>query len=244
MKRPEQWPNTPYAAFVDGIGPSIDSGYLNQNQEGMSDLAGMLFQRSATLVTDEFVQLTYPVGYFGSLVTFAGFNYTYNWRVPTASNQHGVWATFATANGAYSNVLVDAMYWIGLKDYTFSVRACVDNRAALDTLFGNGFVIGINDSSILSETVFVAGTDQPNWHVRIAATSLDTGVPIVDGRFYDLQIARIDQIAYVYIDGALRLTVAYPDDLRQATRIVRVNSPAMAINQGAALDYFRLAIMR
>ena len=43
MKRPDQYPNRPYAAYADGVGPTIDEGFLNPTQEGLADLIGMTF---------------------------------------------------------------------------------------------------------------------------------------------------------------------------------------------------------
>ena len=246
MKRPSEYPNVPYAAFVDGLGPSVDQGYLNGTEEGLADVIGSLWGRSVTIVADEFTELTYPTSVRGKLDSWITTNTNSNWRTPTGANQHGILGVFAVAAGAATHLLQDALYGIGTVDFTVSMRVALDDRASLDTLAALGWFGGLRDGGAFppSDAMFVAGNDSPNWQVKIGAVLSNTGVPIVDGRFYDLQIARISLTAYVYIDGALVGTQAYPDNLRYINRQLQFTSPAMPINKGYAVDYFRLGIMR
>ncbi len=246
MKRPDQYPNRPYAAYVNGGAPSIDEGFLNPTQEGLADLIGMTFGRSATFVGDEFTTLRYYSAAREKFDTWINTNSDSGPRVPTGSGQHGILGVYAVVAGPMTHLLQDAMCHVGTFDFTVSMRAAIDTKAELDTLAALGWFGGLRDGGAFppSDAMFVAGNDSPNWQVKIGAVLSNTGVPIVDGRFYDLQIARISLTAYVYIDGALVGTQAYPDNLLNVNRQLQFTSPAMPINKGYAVDYFRLGIMR
>lgn len=243
MKRPSQFPNVPYATFIDGVGPSIAAPYLNPSQEGLADLIGMTFGRSASYIADEFTTLVYHTAAREKFETWIAVNANSNWRVPTAVGQHGVLGVFAVAAGAMQHLLLDAQYGIGTFDLTVSMRVAIDARAELDILANLGWFGGLRDTAP-SDVLFVAGNDSPNWQVKIGAVLSNTGVPIVDGRFYDLQIARENGTAYAYIDGALVVTQAFGDNLTQANRQLGITSPAASANKGYAVDYHRLYLQR
>jgi hypothetical protein len=163
--------------------------------------------------------------------------------VPTAVGQHGVLGVFAVAAGAMQHLLQDAQYGIGTFDLTVSMRVAIDARAELDILANLGWFGGLRDTAP-SDVLFVAGNDSPNWQVKIGAVLSNTGVPIVDGRFYDLQISRENGTAYAYIDGALVVTQVYGDNLTQTNRQLGITSPAASANKGYAVDYHRLYLQR
>lgn len=244
MKRPSQFPNVPYATFIDGVGPSIAAPYLNPSQEGLADLIGMTFGRSGTYVADEFTTLVYHTSAREKFETWIAVNANSNWRVPTAVGQHGVLGVFAVAAGAMQHLLQDAQYGIGTFDLTVSMRVAIDARAELDILANLGWFGGLRDVALPSDILFVAGNDSANWHTQIGAVLTNTGVPIVDGRFYDLQISRENGTAYAYIDGALVVTQVYGDNLTQTNRQLGITCPAATINKGYAVDYHRLYLQR
>jgi len=246
MKQPSQYPNVPVNNYVDAVGPSVKAEFLNPTQEGLADLIGMMFGRSATCVADEFTELTYPAGIRGKLSVWAAVNAQSGWRVPTAQGQHGLLGMTAIAAGPMSCILQEANWGIGTFDFTVSLRICIDDRASLDVVATPGWRGGLYDDTggPIKGAVFIAGNDKANWQTSIGGVLTDTGVPIVDGRYYDLQISRIAQTAYAYIDGALLVTQAYPDNLLAAQRYLEIASPNMPINTGFAADYIRLAVMR
>ena len=243
MKRPDQYPNRPYAAFVDAVGPTIDEGFLNPTQEGLADLIGMTFGRSATFVGDEFTTLRYYSAAREKFDTWINTNSDSGPRVPTGSGQHGILGVYAVVAGPMTHLLQDAMCHVGTFDFTVSMRAAIDTKAELDTVAAFGWFGGLRDTAP-SDVLFVAGSDQPNWHTLIGATLTDTGVPIVDGRFYDLQIVRVNGTATAYIDGALVVTQAFGSSLQQTNRQLGITCPAATINKGYAVDYHRLYIQR
>lgn len=243
MKRPDQYPNRPYAAYADGVGPTIGEGFLNPTQEGLADLIGMTFGRSATFVGDEFTTLRYYSAAREKFDTWINTNSDSGPRVPTGNGQHGILGVHAVVAGAMTHLLQDAMNWIGTFDFTVSIRAAVDARAELDTLAALGWFGGLRDTAP-SDVLFVAGNDSPNFHTRIGAVLTDTGVPIVDGRFYDLQIVRVSGTVTAYIDGVLVVTQALGASLQQTNRQLGITCPAATINNGYAVDYHRLYIQR
>ena len=171
-------------------------------------------------------------------------NASSDWRAPTAANQHGVLGVTATAAGPVNHILADAQYGIGQVDFTVSMRACLDDRASL----------GYGSQSWV--VWWIARWRDPAmpylWQVMIRPTgmcaserfSTDRAAANCRWTLYDLQIARINQTAYAYIDGALMLTQAYPDNLVNANRQLQLRHPAMPINKGYAVDYHRLGIRR
>ena len=246
MKQPSQYPNVPVNNYVDGVGPSVKEEFLNPTQEGLADLIGMLFGRSATCVADEFTELNNPPGMRGKLTLWSAINATSQWRAVAAQGQHGLLGVTATVVGPMSCILQESDWGIGTFDFTISLRICIDDRASLDVVATPGWRGGLYDDTggPIKGAVFVAGNDKANWQASIGGLLTDTGVPIVNGRYYDLQISRIAQTAYAYIDGVLVVTQAYPDNLLAARRYLEIASPNMPINKGFAADYIRLAAMR
>jgi hypothetical protein len=241
MERLDQYPTVPYAAFVDSIGPAVTSDFLNRGQRGFQDILGALWGRSATLLTDEFNQRTYPAGTIGSFEIVAPTaNITTAPALPTAINQHGIWHVFATATAAAQFIALDAPSWLGTLDFAFSEMVSIDKRSDLETLLNGGFQIGIYDQAAPSSAQFAAGNDSPNWQLYInAATLIDTGIPVVDGVWYSLQACRIAGTIYAFINGTLVVTNAFPADMTSVVREMIMNSSALTINNGFYVDYHR-----
>jgi hypothetical protein len=103
-----------------------------------------------------------------------------------------------------------------------------------------GLQLGIFDQIEAAATScrFVAGSDEANWQVIVGSTVVDTLIPIVDGQFYDLQMARLDTNVTAYIDGALVATVAHNVSMPEARRRVGTKGNG-AVGDGVALDYFK-----
>mgnify|MGYP000069417897 CR=1 FL=1 len=181
MKRPSEYPNVPYAAFVDGVGPSVDQNYLNGTEEGLADVIGSLWGRSATIVSDEFTELVYPTSARGLLNSWITTNSNSNWRVPIGANQHGILGVFAVAAGAATHLLQDASYGIGTVDFTVSMRTALDDRASLDTLAALGWFGGLRDGGALFWIVrqlAEAGGDDLRQRFRAADQDAVRGVGI------------------------------------------------------------------
>lgn len=244
MERPDQWPNVPYATFVDTIGPAINSEFLNKLQRGFQDTAGGLYQRSATILTDEFSEITYATNKFGLFDIIAATNTTLTPDSPLGISQHGVWHVRATATANFIFLALDAEAWIGTFDFTFSGKVRIDARAELDTAATPGFSIGMRDQIVPSLAYFAAGSDTANWILFLDLVAYDTGVPVVDGVFYELQLCRINETAYAFIDGVLVVTASYTTDLRNLRRVVSITAPGATAGNGFYIDYHRIWYQR
>lgn len=244
MERPDNWPNVPYAAYVDGVGPAVDEAFLNPLQQGFQDIAGGLYQRSATILCDEFNERTYATGKLGQLDEISAVNTSIALATPLGVAQHGIWHVTATATAGMGVVYSDADNWLGEFDFTFSGKVAIDARAELDTVATPGFAIGLVDLVIPSRAYFAAGSDSNNWFVYLDLVAYDTGVPVVDGQFYELQLCRIGATAYAFIDGVLVVTATYSTDLRNLQRTLQIDSPGATMGNGFYVDYHRVWLQR
>jgi hypothetical protein len=244
MNRPDQWPNVPYAAFIDNVGPAIVEAFLNPLQQGLQDIAGGLYQRSATILSDDFSELTYTTNKFGLLDIIAATNATLTPAPPLGIAQHGLWHVRATATANFIFLALDAESWLGTFDFTFSGKVRIDAKAELDTASTPGFAIGLRDQVIPSRAYFAAGSDGANWILYLDLVAYDTGVPVVDGTFYELQLCRINETAYAFIDGVLVVTASYPTDLQNLRRIISITAPMATAGNGFYVDYHRVWYQR
>lgn len=250
MQPPINAPFVRDATFISGVGPSIGARFLNVAvQDGLADLYGALLGRSATLRLDEFLEPDFPAAQLGSLRIITNTNLPGTMRVaqvaPAAAGQHGVVGIFATAAAAWSFTADDATAHLGTFDFLWSAKARVVARANLDSYANRGFQVGLFDTNEAAATGcrFIAGSDEANWQVLVGATKVDTLVPIVDGQFYDLQMARLSTSVTAYIDGALVATVAHNVSMPTARRRVGTVGNG-AVGDGVALDYFKAWLQR
>lgn len=249
MKTPIAYPFVRDATFVSGVGPSIGALHLNTTQDGLADLYGALLGRSATLQLDDFTDLDMPAGKLGSLRVLTNVNLPGSMRVaiidPTAAGQHGVAEVLATAAAAWSFLADGSRAHLSTLDFLFSAKAHVVTRANLDTYANRGFQVGLFDTNEAAGTScrFIAGSNEANWQVLVGATKVDTLVPVVDGQYYDLQMARLSTSVTAYIDGAMVATVAHNVSMPTARRRVGTVGNG-AIGDGVRLDYFKAWMQR
>jgi len=248
MQRPDQFPTVPYATFIDAVGPSINSDFLNRLQEGFTDVIGALFGKSATLIADEFTTLAFPLTSAGLFELVANVNGGHAAGAPVGPGDHGILQAAAAAAGPapFQYRFEDAPSDLGTFDFTFSGKAAVTSRAVLNSAGADGFVIGLRNppAALGLEAVFVAGSDKANWQALLKSTMVDTGVPVVDGRMYRFQISRISGTAYAFIDGLLVATVAFPDPLPGLIRQIKIDAPTATMGDGYLVDYHRALYSR
>lgn len=246
MRRPDQWYNVPYASFVDGIGPSVNSEFLNSLQEGLADIVGATFGRSATLLTDEFEELSWPAGKAGNFSVAINLNGTHATAAPLGVGDHGLLKANAVAAGAFEYTLNDASSWLGTFDFSFSGKALVEDRAILNSVGSRGFLIGLRNppAALGLEAAFVAGSDQANWQVLIGTSVTDSGIPVVNGAFRRFQICRKNGTIFAFIDGVLIAMAAFPNPLTNVIREIRINAPTAGAGQGFIVDYHRVWYQR
>jgi len=246
VRRPDQWYNVPYASFVDGIGPSVNSEFLNGLQEGLADLVGATFGRSATLITDEFEELSWPAGRAGKFSVAINLNGTHATTPPLGVGDHGLLKASAVATSAFNYTLNDAPSWLGTFDFAFSGKALVEDRASLASIGASGFLIGLRNppAALALEASFVAGSDNANWQVLVGAVLIDTGIPVVNGAFRRFQLCRKNGTIYAFIDGVLVATAAFPNAFTNLIREIRISAPSATAGQGFVADYHRVWYQR
>lgn len=248
MRRPDQYYAVPYASYVDGLGPSIVAEFLNLTQEGLADIVGGLWCKSATLIADEFDEITFPAGKLGRFNLIAPVNTTAAMVNPTGASQHGLWKLSATAAAVTNCTALTAASWVHTFDLTFSGSVAITARGSLNVVGGAlpGMAYGLFDSVVApnGRIFFGAGSDNANWHFYVGVTVINTGVPIADGTFYALQICRRAGTIYGFINGALVATVAFPAALPSTSRFVYLDMPGPAVGDGIILDYHRVWYQR
>lgn len=250
MQAPINAPFVRDATFISGVGPSIGARWLNVGvQDALADLYGAVLGRSATIRVDDFVDLDMPAGHLGQLRIITNTNLPGTMRVANvagaAAGQHGIAQVLATAAAAWDFLAEDGRSHLGTFDFLFSAKAAVVDLGNLDTYANRGLQLGLFDTNEAAGTScrFIAGNDEANWQVLVGATKVDTLIPVVDGQYYDLQMARLGTSVTAYIDGALVATVAHNVSMPTARRRVGTKGNG-AIGDGLLLDYFKAWMQR
>lgn len=238
-------------ATFTSAGPSIGSAFLNQTQDGLLYTLGALQGRSYTFEIDDFDRVHYGAAQFGSLRVDTNTNgagtMSTGRAAPGGPGEHGIWACTAPNAAAFSFACSGATNDIGTLDTLFSAKVKIVKRSRLETQAAGGFAIGLLNVYGASEWIdFVAGSDQANWWATCNGVSVDTGVNIIDGSWYDLQAARQAGSTTFYINGALVATSAGLDGVAVATarRRILTASPAANVGDGFYIDYFKAGYQR
>jgi len=245
METPDRYPNVPYAAFVDSVGPAINAEFLNLTEEGLQDIIGGLWGRSAALLRDEYTERSYPAGKFGTFEVITATNVNKFQAAPGAPGVMGEWGVSCAVPGVSTWLAIDNENYIDTFDFTLSIKVRVDAHAELDVAAVPGFGIGLTDLTVLADMVkFVAGSNLVNWQVNLNGVLFDTGIPVVDGQYYELQIARKNGAITAYIDGVVVFTGPYATSLVDTCRIQQMNLAAGTTGNGYQIDYFHAILMR
>lgn len=206
---PQRKPFVRSHTFIDGIGPPPWT-YFDEAQEHLSALIHALHGWLATVDTDEFVTLHADGTHISRLTIYQqlGAGFAVAPIADTEFGEHGVWRVTAGA----------APWQIGARsaeldlrgDFLLTAKVRVRNRAALDFSGLNGCCIAIGDRTRLPVCPGIAcGSESPNWQVfygesaTSAARYVDSGISVVDGRWYRLQVSRVRGALRFFIDGAL-----------------------------------------
>lgn len=245
MEPPERYPNVPYAAYSDGIGPAINAEFLNLTQEALQDIIGGLWGRSAAILRDEYSDRSYGATKFGSFDRITSVNVNVFQATPGAPGNMGEWGVSIQVPGAGQWRVLDNENYIDTFDFTFSAKLRIDAKSELDVVAVPGFSIGLTDLTVLTSMVkFVAGSDQNNWQVNLDGTLFDTGIPVVDGTYYELQITRKNGAITACIDGVVTFTGPYATSLADTAREQQMNVAAGTTGNGYQIDYFHAILMR
>lgn len=205
---PQRKPFVRSHTFVDGIGPPPFT-FFDETQDHLGTMFHALFGWRASIDTDEF-ETNYAAGdNLSKLTIFRQLGAGFNVASVTASafGEHGVWIISAGAGpwqlGARSGEL-------DLRgNFLLTAKVQIINRAHLDASGANGFCVAVGDRARIPVCPGIAcGNESPNWQVfyalspTAAATYVDTGIPVIDGAWYRLQISRIGGAVRWHINGA------------------------------------------
>jgi len=243
---PISYPHVRDATFADGVGPTVHDSWLNGTQDALLYLYGALQGRSYTFEVDEFDRATYGAAQFGSLRiqtnTNAPGTMATGLLTPANAGEHGIWGATANTAAAYNFDAVGGYSDIALLDCLFSARVRIVNRGRLDVI-PRGLRIGIVGAAT-DWISFACGSDQPNWYCTINGVTADSGIALTDGVWYDLQGARQNATAILYINGVQVLTGALNVSIADARRRVQSVSPAANVADGFHIDYFKVGYQR
>jgi len=264
-------------SFRDNGLPTPDE-FFDRTQQHVGDFFGCTTGRTWSRSQDEFDNDAYPTGYLGKLRITVNTDDTGAAAGLTLApvtdatglvqqGEHGVWSGLSGA-APFKFEMRSGLSWLGPGDVLLTCRVKIRRRAGLNGLEDSGLRIGLSDDGV-GLPAFCAGGDAPNWYVwsqqKEGGTSAfwDTGVPITDGRWYDLQISRVNGAMRCFINGApiffltgiagliaVRLAAPVegfylPQDFQQVRRYFQIRrwsrGPA---NDGFLIDNFHLLLQR
>jgi hypothetical protein len=199
--------------FIDTLTPAPDEFY-DRTQEHLRNYYEAMLGRRWSAQHEELIASAYPTGFLGDLriainlddAGAAGFTLA---PVSPGARQgeHGVWSVLTGTRPSRLEMRGGDSV-LAANDLLLSSRVKVVRRQGLSSLQEGGLQIGLSDPAEVVHPAFVAGHDDPNWHIlsRQEENGLllfwDTGIPVLDGRWYDLQISRCSGAVRFFINGA------------------------------------------
>lgn len=240
--------------------PPVPDEYFDRVQDHLVARAQAALGWGWSAATEDFDNDVYPTGYVGDLrLLQGGFGVT---AAPagaadlTLRGDYGVWK-FLSGGLPYFAILQSAPSNLGGGDFLWTARVKVLARAGLNVLGDLGFHLGLSQKAD-SLPAFAAGSDVETWHVfareRDDVTPLpaprffDTGVPLRDGRWYELQISRVrgavrwainGALVHITVGGELREGIYLPDEMSPARRYLQIRRWAGGPpGDGFHIDYF------
>ncbi len=253
---PTRKPYVRDTTFIDGIGPP-PYGFLDETQDHLAGQFQAALGWTESVDSDEFTEASAPTGYFGRLrVTNRVGALTYDPFAATGeTGEHGVWSMTGDTNpwifkaeGGYTS-LED--------DFLLTAKVKIVNVSEIDPFVTTGFRVTVGpDGSSPACPGFFAGSTSPNWQILYAPdestplTIADTGVPVVNGKWYRLQLSRVAGALRWFINGAPMLLnrlpgLYYPFPLLNGRKMVECSrfKPGGAGN-GFFMDSFHLRAKR
>lgn len=205
MFDPTAFPYARAQTYTDGVAPAVLSDvFYNPVQDALARVFGGLTGISTSIASEDFAQLRAT----GSGV---GDPFGEQMRVTTATNcgaasgtgsgvgDFGVWRIAVTANGNFAFEASDAPCFVGARDFLYVAKLKVQARVRLNSVANRGLVVGL-ETGLTGYPVFVAGSDQANWHASAAGLgTVNTGVPLLDNTWYWVMIAGRSGTAYWYV---------------------------------------------
>lgn len=254
---PQRKPFVRSCTFTDDVGPPPWT-FFDETQDHLGGLAHALAGWKWTLDADHFVSRTVEVNFLGDRMrknSSSGVVAVAPKTTGLTHGEHGVWTVTGTAaawnySAATTEVSLDG-------DFLFSAKVQIYNLGDLDTLLNGGFqVTTANAFYPPAPCGFYTGSDKSTWWVGYPvddaspSTFADTGIPIVDNAWYNLQISRVDGAVRWFVNGRLcrldGLPGAYaPYSYTGGWKQVGMSRRKLGINgNGFAIDHFHMLLER
>lgn len=238
--------------FVDGQGPP-PSDFFDETQDHLSALVHSMVGWKWSAGVEDFASATYPGGYVGvfriaqnsgpgKLTTTAVLN-------PTEQGLHGVWKG-TSGFGGFAFEMQTGDSAIGRGDFLYTAKVQLDTPY-IDNFENQGFHIAMGPTSS-GLPGFAMGQNSPNWQVftplREGGPSvyIDTGVPVLQNKFYVLQWGRSSGGLRFFINnklisipnesGTLLPGVYWPANIRGAKRYLTAQQSWL----GPSTDVFEI----
>lgn len=249
MTHPTRVPFVRDTTYLDGKGPP-PFAFFDEVQDYLVLLYQALLGSQWSQVREDFDAPSYPlVGkqQLGQFLADVNLNVTFSAILGPSTGDHGVWRMAPTNPAAVTRLVLLSGSGYSGGDFLLSAKVRILERSNLDVVGSSGFFAGMTNFA------FVAGADDDHWQVRTplasgAAPSLiDSGIPLLDLRWYTLQISRERGQLRFHINGqAVRIAgndgVYYPDSFSDASRKLALNQPTGA--GGFDIDFFHALFQR
>lgn len=252
---PQRKPFVRSHTFVDGIGPPPYT-FFDETQDHLGALFHALYGWQYSLDFDECETGASGLGYLSNLKLFNALGGPISVVPAVASvyGAHGVWSVLGSTSPWQIGARTADMDLRG--DFLLTAKVAVVKRSTLDSNGNNGFCVAVGNRTKIPVCPGIScGTNSPNWNVFFgpgpsdAAEYFDTGIPVIDGRFYRLQISRIAGALRFFIDGAEvqingRPGVCYPYALVGCKFLYVSRRTVGAANEGFLIDAIHLMAQR
>lgn len=248
---PTQPPFARYASYVNDVGPAPDEILLNGEQDHIAWLFGALMGRSAYLGKCDFEKPFYGPGMFGDLEVLTNTNGAATMATGAAAaliqGEHGIWQCLTNTTSAWDFEAADAPCFIGDIDFLFNTKVKIVDQSKLETVAADGFHIGLGNSGA-PWPYFVCGNDKADWRCVLNGVETGSGIPVSNGDWFDLQIARSGVNFFFWINGvqvvASSLVLTLDPNVSLVSRYVRCAGPGAATDQGFYIDRIDLSSQR
>lgn len=242
--------------------PPVLDEYFDRVQDQLGAFCHAALGWQWSMASEEFDNEAYPAGYLGGLRIIDNINPAPGFPmdvVAEAANDYGecgVWSVRAALANVFRFQAHSAASALGGGDCVYAARVKVVSRPRLDVMANNGIHIGLGDKTT-HLPAFACGGDQENWHIFARPTDagvapppaqhFDTGIPLVDDRWDELQISRVAGAVRFHINGALCRFVIdgeeregiYLPEAMTARRYLQIRRWALGpVGDGLFIDYF------
>jgi hypothetical protein len=257
LAHPQRKPQVRSCSFVDGKGPPPWT-YFDETQDHLGGILQAPLGWNWSRCEDEFEIYRETTDYLGRHMRVTSTTGTFvvsKKSTDSGFGTHGVWEGVG-GSGAWSFAARSAYITLD-GDFLATAKVQIYSRATLDTNALGGFVATAGEQfAAPCAPGFSCGSDSANWQIVYpesqTGTSLraDSGIPVIDGEWYRLQVCRLAGAMRWFINGqmckignapGLYFPYAYTTGCKQ---IQASRRHVGATGEGFAIDAFHLLAER